>query len=258
MIAACLWAAGSQAEPSLLIHPTLIIFDKDSRTNGSLNLVNRGDSRGTFEVAWVDFRMTPEGGLQKMTTQAPWSLEPLIRFSPRRVTLDPGETQVVRIALRRNLNRPEGEYFSHIRVLTLTEIPDGSDTVDPTVQSVKISARTAIAVPVIWRNSPNDQAAKINLATLDDGAQNLLVEVQRQGHLSVRGFLHLRCNDGGKSRSMMVPVPLVIYPTIDKRTVSLPLNDSKKCITSEVAYRSELEWIDQEQSLDVYQLATAN
>ena len=148
-----------------------------------------------------------------MTTQAPWSLEPLIRFSPRRVTLDPGETQVVRIALRRNLNRPEGEYFSHIRVLTLTEIPDGSDTVDPTVQSVKISARTAIAVPVIWRNSPNDQAAKINLATLDDGAQNLLVEVQRQGHLSVRGFLHLRCNDGGKSRSMMDPVPLVIYPT---------------------------------------------
>ncbi len=213
----------------LFIYPTLIMFENSQRS-AEITLTNRGDQTGTFETSWTDMMMTPGGGLVKYDGQAPWSLQSYVRYSPRRVTLAPLESQVIKVALRRGQNIPEGEYYSHFRVLTLnSEDPSGAeaDADEPaTASAVSIEARAAIAIPIVWRNSRAKSSASIESVRIDREANQLTVDVRRHGQLSVRGYLHVfeTAPDGTRS-SLAEPVPLIIYPTIDGRTTAIELND---------------------------------
>ena len=115
---ASLSPASARADAVLFIYPTLVMFEENQRS-AEVTVSNRGDQTGTFEMSWSEMTMTPEGGLVKREGPAAWSIQPYVRYSPRRVTLAPLESQVVRIAVRRGVDVPEGEYYSHFRVLTL-------------------------------------------------------------------------------------------------------------------------------------------
>jgi P pilus assembly chaperone PapD len=221
--------AAARADAVLFIYPTIITFEGTQRS-AEIILTNRGDETGTFETSWSDMTMTAEGGLMKYEGSAPWSVQPYVRHSPRRVTLAPAESQVIKIALRRSRDVPEGEYYSHFRVLTLnSEDPSASaaDAAQPAaVPGVKIKARTAIAIPVIWRNSQAASSASIESARFRQGTNELTVAVRRHGLLSVRGYLHLfEAAPDGNASSLADPVPLVIYPSIEVRATTIALRD---------------------------------
>ena len=176
-----------------------------------------------------------------------------MRYSPRRVRLEPAESQTIRIALRRGQDIPEGEYYSHFKVLTLqSENPsvDGADVDEPAaVPTVSITARSAVAIPIIWRNSRAKSSALIELVRVDQDANKLSVDVRRHGQLSVRGYLHvLGMAPDGTRGFLAEPVPLIIYPSIDARTMTIELNDGIRAGSlprdTEVYYSSELELTD--------------
>jgi len=249
----------AQAGAVLFIHPTLVMLEGNERS-ATITLSNRGDQTGTFEMSWTDMAMTPEGGLVKYEGQAPWSIQSYVRYSPRRVTLAPLESQVIRIAVRRGLDVPEGEYYSHFRVLTLnSEDPAAAeaDTDEPTVAAVVIEARSAVAVPIVWRNSRESSSASIEAVRIDQDTNQLSVDVQRHGPLSVRGFLHVleTAADGARS-SLAAPVPLVIYPNLDARTMAIELNDGVMASSlksgMKVFYSSDLELSDRSIVIDSY------
>jgi hypothetical protein len=249
----------AQAAAVLFIHPTLVMFEGNTRS-GTITLSNRGDQTGIFEMSWSDMAMTPSGGLVKHEGPAPWSLQSYARYSPRRVTLAPLESQVVRIAVRRGLDVPEGEYYSHFRVLTLnSEDPSvaEADTEEPTGAAVTIEARSAVAVPIIWRNSRESSSASIKAVRIDQDSNQLSVDVQRHGPLSVRGFLHVfeTAADGARN-SLAEPVPLVIYPNLDGRTMTVELNDGVKASSlksgTKVFYSTDLEISDRSVVIDSY------
>jgi len=219
----------ARADAVLFIYPTEVIFE-DNRRSAEITLTNRGDQTGTFEMGWNNMTMMPEGGLKKIEGQPPWSVQPFVRYSPRRVTLAPSESQVVKIALRRRPDVPEGEYYSHFRVLTInSEDPSaGEDDTDESASSsgVMIKARTAIAIPIIWRNSRLTSSASIESVRINQDTNKLNVAVRRHGLLSVRGYLHLLASASSDARSSLAePAPLVIYPSIETRTVAIELND---------------------------------
>ncbi len=219
--------ADAAAQAQLFIHPTLVMFSGTHR-NDVVHVVNQGDATGVFELEWRDSAMTPDGGLAESDSDAPWSLQPLARFSPRRVTLRPGETQLVRIALRPARDVAEGEYYSHLRVVTMEDdleaaVSDGT-TGD---EAITIEARTAIAIPVVWRNSDALPRATIESASLDPDRNVLVVELRRLGKLSTRGYLHVVTEEGAGFRAVADPVPLVIYPSAERRTAVIPLKAAK-------------------------------
>ena len=249
----------AQAGAVLFIHPTLVVFEGNERS-GTITLSNRGDQTGTFEMSWTDMTMTPGGGLVKNEGPAPWSIEPYVRYSPRRVTLAPLESQVIRIAVRRGLDVPEGEYFSHFRVLTLnSEDPFAAEANadEPTGAAVTIEARSAVAIPIIWRNSRQSSSASIESVRIDQDTNQISVDVQRHGPLSVRGFLHVfeTAADGARS-SLAAPVPLVIYPNLDARTMAIELNDGVMASSlksgTKVFYSTDLELSDRSIVIDSY------
>ena len=249
----------AQAGAVLFIHPTLVMFEGNQRS-ATITLANRGDETGTFEMSWTDMAMTPEGGLVKYEGQAPWSVQSYVRYSPRRVTLAPAESQVIRIAVRRGLEVPEGEYYSHFRVLTLnSEDPSAAeaDANEPTGSAITIEARSAIAVPIVWRNSRQSSSASIEAVRIDQETNQLSVDVQRHGPLSVRGFLHVfeTAADGARN-ALAQPVPLVIYANLDERTMNIELNDGVStgslARNTEVYYSTDLELSDRSIVIDSY------
>jgi len=239
----------------LFIYPTLVMFEGNQRS-ATITLTNRGDATGTFETSWADLMMTPEGGLVKTEGDAPWSIQSYVRHSPRRVTLEPSESQVVKIALRRGAEVPEGEYYSHFKVLTLNSedlATSQSDTAEPstTETAVTIKARTAVAIPIIWRNSRASSDATIESVAFDRDTNQLAVNVQRHGRLSVRGYLHVVGSaPNGSRRPFAAPVPLVIYPGLNSRTMTIALNDDitfdNLADGAEVIYAPDIEFVDPE------------
>ena len=250
----------AKAAAVLFIYPTLIVFEGNQRS-AAITITNRGDETGTFEMSWTDMTMTPEGGLIKHDGEAPWSVQNYVRYSPRRVTLAPAESQVIRVAVRRGLDIPEGEYYSHFRVLTLNSedltAPVSEADEDATASSIVIEARSAVAIPIVWRNSAASPDASIEAVQIDSAANKISVDVRRHGRLSVRGYLHVfeKSADGGRN-ALAEPVPLVIYPSIDARTMDIELNDGVIAANlsggTEVYYSPDLEMSDQSVVIDSY------
>ena len=229
LLSAIVAAGTAHGEASLFIYPTVVEFNGNQRS-AEVTIANRGDETGTFEVGWTDMSMTAEGGLIRHDEPTEWSLQPFVRFSPRRTTLAPGDSQVVRIALRPNEAAVEGEYYSHMRVITINSSPlEETNQARPEpvqASSVSIAARTAIAIPVIWRNSRKQPAATIEAVAVDYEANAININVRRDGLLSTRGFLHVfDLETGGEFTALAEPVPLIMYPSIERRAVSIPLPD---------------------------------
>lgn len=253
----------AKAGAVLFIHPTLVMFEGTERS-ATITLTNRGDETGTFEMSWTDMTMTPTGGLVRYDGTAPWSVQSYVRYSPRRVTLEPLESQVVRIAVRRGLQVPEGEYYSHFRVLTLNseevalQVEGAEEKPDPDNSSaVIIDARSAVAIPIVWRNSHDTSSASIEAVRIDSAANKLNVDVRRHGKLSVRGYLQvIETADDGTQNSLAAPVPLVIYPNLEARTMSIDLNDGVVAANlkrgTEVFYSPDIEISDRSTLIDTY------
>lgn len=224
-LAAALISGLAAAEASLFVYPTLVMFE-GNRTSAEVTIANRGDEIGTFEIAWANMSMTPEGGLIRHEEAVAWSIQPFLRYSPRRVTLAPAESQVIRIALRRGDTVPEGEYFAHMRVVTINSasVQSVDEQALDAEPGISITARSAIAIPVIWRNSQAIPAATIESIEVDADLNAIEVEVARRGLLSARGFIHVIAGGGSGETSVLAePMPLILYPNIERRSVSIPL-----------------------------------
>lgn len=212
----------------LLIYPTQVLFEGRSRS-AEVMLTNQGDAIGTFETSWMEMGMRPEGILQKRDADE-WSIQPYIRYSPRRVTLAPGESQVIKIALRPDSTAAEGEYYTHLRILTLNqEDLDAEEPDQPTAgqAGVNIRARSAVAIPIIWRNSDARPEILIESAHLEPLEHQVTVRVRRDGLLSARAYLHVYDERlDGTLRSVGGPVQVVIYPNLDTRDMHIPIRGS--------------------------------
>jgi P pilus assembly chaperone PapD len=211
----------------LLIYPTEIVFDGRDRS-AEVTLTNRGDAIGTFETSWMEMGMRPEGVLQKRESDE-WSIQPYVRYSPRRVTLDPGESQIIKIALRPDSSAAEGEYYTHMRILTLNEEDLATfedDQASPEQVGVAVKARSAIAIPVIWRNSASEPEVAIDTAEFDAESDQVAVTVRRAGRLSARAYLHVVDRRGdGTVGPIGGPIQVVIYPNLETRDVRIPINE---------------------------------
>ncbi len=92
---------------------------------------------------------------------------------------------------------------------------------------------------------------------IDRDANKLSVDVRRHGQLSVRGYLQVvETAADGTLNSLAAPVPLVIYPNLDARTMSIDLNDGVLAANlkqgTEVFYSPDLEISDRSTVIDAY------
>lgn len=104
------------ARADLMLFPTRIVLEKNQRA-AQVELINQGRSPETYRINLVNRRMSETGEFIPVGTPGPGEqfADPLLRYSPRQVTIAPGGSQTVRILLRKPAELAAGEYRSHLQ-----------------------------------------------------------------------------------------------------------------------------------------------
>ncbi len=221
---------------SLLIAPTRVSFDERTRSS-TVNLVNTSNKTNTYRLHWAEQIQLPNGKYQDISAKPgrfPTASE-MLRFSPRQVTLKPGERQTVRLLLRRKSGLKIGDYRSHLVFQKLPD-PDELSRSNTNGARFQVKVNLGFSIPVIVRQGKFQSAAKIsNLHMLELNEHEKILygmslDLNRKGPNSVYGTIKVfwkpRKTDNYKQVALLNNV--AIYPELSKRTVRIGIKEFKK------------------------------
>jgi hypothetical protein len=217
------------------LFPKRVVLNS-AREIANVGLYNKTTNTGDYEIKIVDMGMTPEGqllafdnGLDEATRARVRVASPMLRYSPRRVTLRGSESQIVRIMARADASVAPGEYRSHFTVTSMPEsegftIQDAVGTQAPNSIGVTIRPRFGIAIPVIVRIGPTTLSVGITNATIltaRDGTKAVAFTVTRSGTRSAFGDVVVKAQGG--AAPIAISKGVGIYPELDSRHVIVPI-----------------------------------
>lgn len=218
-------AAAAPASAELLVAPTRLVLSPEQRS-GELVLVNKGDEPAAFRLSVENRRMRDDGSLEAAPEARPGELfaDDKIRFSPRQLVLEPGARQTVRILASTPSSLPEGEYRSHLRLMSApisAARPAADEARDPEDNSLRIQlvAIRSITVPIILRKGGLDASVTVDAAALsDDGADRVMLRMTRAGNRSTYGDLRFFI-EGEDEPAWMVRGVAIYTPNTSREVV---------------------------------------
>jgi P pilus assembly chaperone PapD len=232
VLAGLLLAPCLPVHAELMLHPTRLVFDKNTRA-AQIELINNGTKPASYRISLVNRRMTEAGQFEIADTPIDGErfADGMLRYSPRQVTLQPGTAQTVRVMLRKPADLAEGEYRSHLLFDKLPEV-DGNASIEnrnaPNQIGVTINAMVGASVPVIVRHgSLSASAGLAGLALQKDAAKRpvLALRLEREGASSLYGDLNVIFTPrGGKPVSLAQVGGIAVYTPNRVRQAAVPLD----------------------------------
>jgi P pilus assembly chaperone PapD len=205
----------NSVEAQLRFSPQRIVITDRQRT-ARLTLTNPGNKIASYRIEMVDMLYQDDGRVReakKVPSNYP-TARPMLRFSPRQVRLRPGESQTVRLLVRRTRGLADGEYRVHAK---LRKLPDVSKIETPTVNDGKLSGTVGInqsvAIAVIVRRGKthaNGYIQSMTLQTKKNAPPILDLRLGRTGNRSLYTDLVLRDAKGKliqQVKGIALPVP---------------------------------------------------
>ena len=222
------------AGPQVMVTPTRVVFDKNTRS-AKVTVINAGDQKGTYRIKIINKRMTVDGQFEDIKSPQEGELfaDKMIRFSPRQVELKPGQSQVVRLSLRKPSGLEAGEYRSHILFQAIPEKAESGNKLDNLSNkktiSIQLTAIISISIPVIVRHGDTSatvafSSIKYNPAIEKDKLPILRLELERKGNRSVYGDLLAEFVDtNGNSNVVSQAKGVAVYSPNKIRTFTMNL-----------------------------------
>lgn len=129
----------------LLLAPTQVVFEGRKRS-GTTMILNKGDETTTYRITLVPLLKTDPGK----------DAQEWIRFSPRRASLAPGETQTVRIFLRKPADAPAGEYTARLMVQAIPPAPETKPAAEGETKDLKVNLDVVygVSIPIHIKHNP--------------------------------------------------------------------------------------------------------
>ncbi|KPF62437.1 molecular chaperone [Porphyrobacter sp. AAP60] len=228
----------------MAISPTRVVLEAGGR-GASLTLYNSGSSPVTYRIDEAELALDEEGNYRALADgeTAPWAATPYLRYSPRQVTLQPGQRQSVRVIARAPRDLPPGELRSHLSVSTIPLVAPADDDADkPEAQgdnrtvAVKVGLEYRITIPVLLRTGRPQGGSAIAAAVPDDkdGTRSLEVTLARTGERSDYGAVRAFDADG---MEIGLVRGVAVLPPGATRTVRLPLQGDRPAVR--VTYAEE-------------------
>ncbi len=229
----CLLVVASQpAHAELMLHPTRIVFERNDRA-AQVELINNSKEAASYRITLVNRRMTDDGRFEPVAAPLAGELfaEPMLRYSPRQITLQPGTAQTVRLMLRKPAVLADGEYRSHLHFEKLPAAA-GSTSVEaqgkPGDIGVMLNALVGASMPVIVRHGATSaQVSLSHLALLNSEAGRaplLALQFERSGNSSVYGDLQVTFTpQGGAPQVLASAGGIAVYAPNTARRASVPL-----------------------------------
>ena len=232
LLAALFNSGNAFAAGQLMITPTRIVFEGNERTK-QVNLMNNGTETGRYRVSFVRRKMTENGEFENISEDAEGMFsDEIIRYSPRQVTLEPGQAQTVRLMLRKKRDMPEGEYRSHMLFQSLPD-PVATDVSNLVGNDDKLSVSlipvVGITIPVIAREG--EVTSTVSLSDFKIQQENtvraeseLSLRLNRQGNGSSYGDLRVSFTPrNGKAVVIGQINGIAVYTPLESRVVNIKL-----------------------------------
>jgi hypothetical protein len=233
-LAAITAAVPAHAAEGLLVTPNRVVFEGRTR-EVQVTLTNTGDEEGRFRLYFVNYRMTPQGQFEQVTTATSPTGElfahDLVRYSPRSIVLPPGTTQVARLQLRLPANLPAGEYRSHLVFQSVPKpVEEKSSLKAQGKARAAITTLYGLSIPVIIRHGKTAAQVEIGdvkLVTGDDGKPYLNIALKRQGNASVFGDISVTQHKDSAKEPVAIGESngLAVYTPLQERFVKIPLQE---------------------------------
>ena len=234
------------SEPAHAVRVSLkrIVFDGSKRSE-ILTLINNTAEPKTYRLGWRKYRMDETMSLRSIeedddASDILWADE-MIRYAPRRVTIQPGGTQQVRLLLRRPKDIQEAEYRAHLWIITETEPESFSPDPGSKKQSIRLAVQPAISLPVFVRHGNLSVKSSITNPVLTKTAEgyDIAFTLNREGNRSIYGDFDFICKDGGQDTVLRKIRGLAVYPETDYRNLKFEIPTATSCSTVQIVYRSD-------------------
>lgn len=215
------------ADANLIIHPTRVQFNPTDRS-ASISLLNDSNTTSTYRLAWQEKKAKEGGGyidISKGNSENFPVASHMIRFSPRQVTLKPGERQTIKMSLRRPANLKDGEYRSHFLFKAIP--PPETKTEEAAGLQMKVNIITSFLIPVIVQQGELDIQAEVSSATMVVNPQNIAksyidVQMNRRGKHSAHGDIFAYWTpQGGQEKQVAKIAGFNLWPELNKTNVKL-------------------------------------
>jgi len=222
--------AQAQGLGDLVVSPTRLVFEGRTRSE-QVVLSNQGTETATYRISLIDMAMDETGNLKAVDQPPPGASNAakLIRYAPRAVTIPPGGSQIVRIAVRKPSGLAAGEYRSHM-LFRAVPPEDSGVSVAATPESDTISIQLipvyGISIPLIVRHGELDANAGFkDLRLQRDGEQVILSgTLTRNGNRSVFGDITVDYDRSGADSLLIGELRrLAVYPPLPERQFNIPL-----------------------------------
>ena len=222
LVTLALALAAPLALADLSLYPTRIVLEKNQRA-AQVELMNNGTAPETYRINLVNRRMGEMGEFMALEAPGPGDqfADPLLRYSPKQVTVQPGSSQTVRILVRKPADLAPGEYRSHLQfdrvadAAGATSVEQANTPGDKGI-GVVITALVGASIPVIVRQGDTQASATLSdlalLPAAGDAAPALSFVINRSGNRSLYGDLTVRFTPkGGQPVDLAKAGALAVY-----------------------------------------------
>lgn len=218
---------------AIALHPMRVEFEARERSV-VVTVINKNDYDATYRIYFENKLVNTDGSYSKLTDETIEGnfADKFIRYSPRQVTIKAGNSQSVRLLLRKPKDLPAGEYRSH---LVFHELPSANDN-SSNIESINREANQVgvtfvrhykVSIPVLVRHGEVSVETFLSDIALKETDNRLQLDftINRQGNRSQRGDIEVEYTSlTGKSDIIGIIRGLSVYYPNPVRNVSLPIN----------------------------------
>lgn len=225
----------------LAILPTRIIFEGRANT-AEVMLMNRSNRQLAYSLAFVNRRMNESGEMKVIDTPGADDhfADAFLRVTPRRVILEPHQTQTVRMQLRKPQELAEGEYRSHLQFSVIPETKEAVHAQSAGTGKglgVSVTPIYGLSIPVIVRHGALEATAKLSdlkvLRSTDPAKGTLNLTIEREGRRSTYGDIVAFWDAAGKGEvEVGIVKGIAVYSQNPRRSISLRLQHPKGLVLS--------------------------
>ncbi len=218
----------------LLVSPVRVVLEGRERS-AQVTLINKGNDVAVYRISLVNRRMLENGGFEEVEEPREGELlaDDLIRYAPRRVTLEPNKPQTIRILMRKPGDLPAGEYRSHLMFRAVPKAGAGQsvETREDSSEgfTIRLTPIFGLTIPIIVRHGELSVDVAITETRFEASAGEgeppiLAVRLARQGGRSVYGDVKISLTGGTFEEEIIGEVRgVAVYTPNASRIVRVPL-----------------------------------
>lgn len=225
--ATCLLMICASAEASLMIKPSRVVLDERTRS-AEVTLLNSSSRTKEYHIEWQEKRQTTSGSYIDIDTgDNPFPASRFIRHSPRKVTIEAGKYQRIKLRLKLPGNTPPGEYRSHLLMRVVNDVTQADfDENKKDGQTLNIIPLLSFSIPVMVRVGSLDTETEITSIAVKNvkNKKQLQVNVSHNGMHSSFGNLFAYMKVGnGKVTKIGEKHSIALFRETKNRITNIPI-----------------------------------